>query len=173
MGLDANPDCGGSIGLALTPPTLTQLNPGTPLCPDIGGDVGEVSVREIPPPWHPLVEGSLIPQGQRPCVCGNSNRSNGSEFPDSSITNIFHSSLPSFCPLASRHPSLLPLSFIPPAPATTRSPPFPPASPFILLSIFSYIVRAPRASAFFFSIGELSMDDTVLTTTGGENNTRT
>lgn len=55
-------------------------------------------------PHHgiPLVEGSLIPQGQRPCVCGNSNRSNGSEFPDSSITNIFHSSLPSFCPLPPR-----------------------------------------------------------------------
>lgn len=49
MRLDINPDhCGGSISLALTPSTLTQLNPGTPLCPDIGGDVGEASTRDTP-----------------------------------------------------------------------------------------------------------------------------
>lgn len=51
----------------------------------------------------------------------------------------------------------------PPLTTIIRSPPFPLASPFILLSIFSCVVRAPRASTFFFLYRRLSMNDTVLT----------
>lgn len=110
---------------------------------------GERERTRYPHHGTPLVEGSLIPQGQRPCVCGSGNRSNGSEFPDSSITNIFHSSLPSFASL----PPPLGLSLRARFPLAPLPPSFPPTSPFILLSIFSCVARAPRASVFFFSIG--------------------
>lgn len=109
---------------------------------------GERERTRFPHHGTPLVEGSLIPQGQRPCVCGSGNRSNGSEFPDSSITNIFHSSLPSFASLPPSAPRSTLVSLSLPSHRLFRQR---------LLSFsfpFSLAWREPHERAYFFSLSE-------------------
>lgn len=167
MGLDVNPDhCSDSISLALTPPTLTQLNPGTPLCPDIDGDVGEVSAHDIPTMTSLSSRGRWSPK-------------------DNDLASAATATVRTV--LSSRIPRL-PISFTPRFPRFApylrdyrRPPPlFPLYHPFSTFSAsvsfhspFYFLLRSASTTSerIFFLYRGLSMDDTMLTAIGGENST--